>query len=308
MRIRLVGSRKPVEVKPSRSARCPSWKIQTTTPNDAPIEMTFISIALIGSTTEPKARNSSRNVIAPAISSAIQGSRSPRLSSWSRSAAGRPPTSTSAPAGAGSSRIAAHHVAGAVAGRLARVGHRDQRRRRPGCAVTCAPVTSGTRGDPRRRTAAPLGGRAGDQHVDRGDRCRRGTRRRSARRPPAARRAGGQHPLVEAAELRPAGTARPARAAPRPRRPGRAPAGASRCARAGPSRPSRRPPAAARPAPPRQRYAQRVDPVAEHGEQGRQRGQRGEHGDQHGGHAAERHRSQERHAGRSAGWPGRARR
>ncbi|WP_207232299.1 hypothetical protein [Micromonospora kangleipakensis] len=75
---------KPIGVKPSRSDRCPSWKIQTTTPNEAPMESRFISTGLTGSNTEPKARKSSSRV-APALSSAIQGSRSPRLSSRSRS-------------------------------------------------------------------------------------------------------------------------------------------------------------------------------------------------------------------------------
>jgi len=62
-----------------------------------------MTIALIGSTTEPKASTSSTNVTAKTYS-AIQGSRADRKLTWSRLAAVRPPTSTSAPSGAGRSR------------------------------------------------------------------------------------------------------------------------------------------------------------------------------------------------------------
>src|SRR6266576_2800987 len=100
IRIGMVGSIEPVGVNCSRRDRCPHWKIHTTTPNVADSDSTFITIAFSGSTTEPKARNSSTNVLTP-VSSAIQGSVAPRLASSSTSPAVVPPTSTVAPAGRG---------------------------------------------------------------------------------------------------------------------------------------------------------------------------------------------------------------
>ena len=104
IRIGMVGSIEPVGVNRSRPDRCPHWKIHTTTPNVADSDSTFITIALTGSTTEPKARNSSTNVETP-TSSAIQGSVAPRLASSSTSPAVVPPTSTVAPGGGVMSRI-----------------------------------------------------------------------------------------------------------------------------------------------------------------------------------------------------------
>src|ERR1700731_4126620 len=62
MRIGMVGSMDPVGVNCSSRDRCPHWKIHTTTPNVAPSDSTFITIAFRGRTTDPKARNSSTNV------------------------------------------------------------------------------------------------------------------------------------------------------------------------------------------------------------------------------------------------------
>src|SRR5580698_607907 len=59
IRIGMVGSIDPVGVNRSKPDRCPHWKIQTTTPNVADSDSTFITIAFSGSTTEPNARNSS---------------------------------------------------------------------------------------------------------------------------------------------------------------------------------------------------------------------------------------------------------
>ena len=45
-----VGSMPPDAVNPRTSARFPSWKSQTSAPNDALIESRFMTTALIGST------------------------------------------------------------------------------------------------------------------------------------------------------------------------------------------------------------------------------------------------------------------
>ncbi len=84
MRIGIVGSMEPVGVNRSRPDRWPHWKIHTTTPNVAPSDSTFITIAFSGRTTEPKARNSSTNVDTQ-TSSAIHGRTEPRLASSSTS-------------------------------------------------------------------------------------------------------------------------------------------------------------------------------------------------------------------------------
>ena len=49
----------PVGVKFSRPDRWPSWNTQTSTPSDAASEITLVSSALTGTTTEPVMRNSS---------------------------------------------------------------------------------------------------------------------------------------------------------------------------------------------------------------------------------------------------------
>jgi hypothetical protein len=81
----------------------PSWKIQTIAPNDADSDSTFISSALAGSTKEPKATNSSTNVIST-MNPAIHGARSASTSSRSTSEAVSPPTSTEVPGGAATAR------------------------------------------------------------------------------------------------------------------------------------------------------------------------------------------------------------
>ena len=85
------GSMVPVGVNRSSPDRCPSWKIQTITPNVADSDSTFIKIAFTGSTTDPNARNSSTNV-ARQMTRAIHGSVWPRLASSSTSWAVTPPT------------------------------------------------------------------------------------------------------------------------------------------------------------------------------------------------------------------------
>src|ERR1700744_4848134 len=90
-RIGIVGSIEPVAVNPSGPDRCPHWNTHTITPNVADSDRTFITMALTGRTTEPKARKSSRNV-ATAVTSAIHGRVPPRLDSSSTSCAVVPPT------------------------------------------------------------------------------------------------------------------------------------------------------------------------------------------------------------------------
>jgi len=46
----------------SSELRWPCWKIQTSAPNDAPIERMFIRTALSGNTTEPVNRKRTRYV------------------------------------------------------------------------------------------------------------------------------------------------------------------------------------------------------------------------------------------------------
>ena len=90
IRIGMVGLIVPSGVKPSSPDRCPSWKIQVTTPNIAPSDKMFIMIASTGRTSDPNARNSSANV-ASTTASAIHGRVCPRLDSSSASAAVCPP-------------------------------------------------------------------------------------------------------------------------------------------------------------------------------------------------------------------------
>ena len=60
----------PNAVKPSREARCPSWKIQTSAPKVAPSERVFMTSALTGMSTDPVIRNSRMKVARPMIASA----------------------------------------------------------------------------------------------------------------------------------------------------------------------------------------------------------------------------------------------
>src|ERR1700685_1962100 len=90
IRTGMVGLIVPFGVKPSSPDRCPSWKIQVTTPNIADSDRTFIAIACTGRTSDPNARNISRNVAAT-TASAIHGRVWPRLDSASERAAVCPP-------------------------------------------------------------------------------------------------------------------------------------------------------------------------------------------------------------------------
>ena len=105
MRIGWVASMKPVGVKSSSPDRWPSWKIQTSAPNEAPSDSTFITSALTGSTTEPKARNSSTNVVADHDQGHPRQQVEPRLASRSVSTARLPADQHRRAAGAGTSRI-----------------------------------------------------------------------------------------------------------------------------------------------------------------------------------------------------------
>ena len=87
-------------VKPSRSARCPSTKIHVRIPSVAPRPSRFMIAALMGSTSEPNARNI-RIVVATSTYNTNHGSPSTSASTESDSMAGFPPTWTSVPAGIG---------------------------------------------------------------------------------------------------------------------------------------------------------------------------------------------------------------
>ena len=94
----------PVEVKPSRPDRWPSWKIHTNTPNEAVSDSRFITIAFSRSSSDPNARNSSTKVETSAQRAAC-GSTAAMLSSPSSRYAVVPVTRVLAPTGAGWSRI-----------------------------------------------------------------------------------------------------------------------------------------------------------------------------------------------------------
>ena len=87
-------------VNPSNPDRCPSTKIQVRMPRVAPRPSRFMIAALIGSTSDPNARNM-RSVVASRTYSTNHGRPSTRASTESRSMAGLPPTYTSVSAGIG---------------------------------------------------------------------------------------------------------------------------------------------------------------------------------------------------------------
>ena len=299
-RIGWVASMNPVGVKFRNPDRWPSWKIQTSAPNEAPIDSTFMISALTGSTTEPKARNSSTNVVATTIS-AIHGSSAPRLSSRSVSTALCPPTST---VGA----VRCRHVADVVdqrprllRHRVAVVGDRHAGGLPGGLGHGRAVHTRAPRPPRRRRTAA--------RH-----RRRRSRPRRAASRSPRSDRTGprGKSDLIVSATTRlsvPAGRARSSIPPNCTRRNGRAsadqhgdddhrvddraPHDALRDAVPGAVVARRRRGGAVEdPAQPRP-HRQRVHLRAEHRQQGRQQGEGGQHRDEDGAHPAEAHRAQE---------------
>ena len=61
-RIGMKPSMPPVELNPSNDSPLPSWNTQTSTPSEAPREITFMINALIGISTDPVMKNSSTNV------------------------------------------------------------------------------------------------------------------------------------------------------------------------------------------------------------------------------------------------------
>ncbi len=87
IRIGMLGSIEPLGVKPNRSARLPSWKIQTRTPNITPMLRVFRSMAFAGSSTLPVIRNSTRKVVTR-IRPKTSGSRSTSSARNSLSSAG----------------------------------------------------------------------------------------------------------------------------------------------------------------------------------------------------------------------------
>lgn len=58
----MIDSTAPTEVNPKQADKWPSWKIQVTTPNDAPSDTTLSSRALTGMTIDPVMRKSSAKV------------------------------------------------------------------------------------------------------------------------------------------------------------------------------------------------------------------------------------------------------
>src|SRR5438093_12704246 len=78
-----VGSMGP-GVKPSCAAKWPSWKIQTSAPNDAEIESRFMTTALSGRITDPRRRKSTSIVAATMYASAagVWGAMKSTVSRW----------------------------------------------------------------------------------------------------------------------------------------------------------------------------------------------------------------------------------
>src|SRR2546423_905910 len=91
-------------VKLSQDDRCPSWKIQTSAPNDALIDRKFMSTALSGRTTEPSSRNSTMYVATTTNDTAAGVFPRMKLIA-STSYAVNPVTSSSAPAGGAIARM-----------------------------------------------------------------------------------------------------------------------------------------------------------------------------------------------------------
>jgi len=85
-------------VKFSRLAKCPSTKIQVRMPSVDPSVSALITAALIGSTTDPNARNIS-SIVVLSSTTAISGALSDKLWMLSCSSAGTPPTRTVSPLG-----------------------------------------------------------------------------------------------------------------------------------------------------------------------------------------------------------------
>ena len=124
----------PVGVKPSRPDRCPSWKIQTSAPNDAASDSTFITIALTGSTTEPNARNSSTSVTRPRTAPSTAASSR----GWPAGRPARPSRRRPAPrrpAGAGSARMSPTRSRASRRTGVARRRSTTTTRRRPATPV-----------------------------------------------------------------------------------------------------------------------------------------------------------------------------
>ena len=288
----------PVLVKPSSDDRWPSWKIQTTAPKDAVSDSTFITTALTGSTTEPKARNS-RTRVTPTTNRPIHGRVAPRLASRSRRSAARPPTRTSAPAGSGTSRTSPTRARASAGQALVAVPDLDQR----GAAVGGGHLRGLDAGQGGHLVDVPAQG-GPVTGVDRpvGERRHRVDRRRAAAREVGQQRLGhdpalgalGQRPVVDPAELHPQErqpgdeqqrhdhrdvgdrSAHDAAGQPVPRA----------VRRLGCRRGDRRTAV-------QERDPQRVDPRTEDGEQRRQHGQGADHRDEDGRHAAEAHRPEE---------------
>src|SRR4051812_23576158 len=105
-----VVSTNPSGWNPSGPDRLPSWKIQTSAPNDATIESVFITSALIGRTAERSSTNSTRYVVTT-MNSAVRGKSAAIRLTTSVTSAAPPPTRTVVPGGGASDPAGARRSA-----------------------------------------------------------------------------------------------------------------------------------------------------------------------------------------------------
>ena len=111
MMIGLPAMVKPGVWKPRMFEKLPSWKMKTSAPNEAVIESSVISTALIGITTEPNSRKR-MNALAPSVRAIAHGIVADWLSMKSLPWAASPPTwavtpSTAMPRTAGMTAVPA---------------------------------------------------------------------------------------------------------------------------------------------------------------------------------------------------------
>src|ERR1700694_2808650 len=101
----ITGAVSGVGVKFSQREKCPSTNIHVSTPSVEPSVSALITAALIGSTSEPNARNINSVVVVIRMT-AIRGSLANMLWILSCSSAGEPPTHKVRPRGGGIDRDA----------------------------------------------------------------------------------------------------------------------------------------------------------------------------------------------------------
>ena len=103
-----------VGVKFSQLEKCPSTKIQVRMPSVEPRVSALITAALIGSTTDPNARNINSIVVLSSTTN-ISGALSNKLWMLSCSSAGTPPTRTVSPLGGDIDRSSVIFLAASLA-------------------------------------------------------------------------------------------------------------------------------------------------------------------------------------------------